>query len=665
MRQRRSAAGEGGILLLFGASTAGIAFFFGLLPGADARTVAALNPDQRAFFDGPLQAVDRFGPIVLQSIGLLTFAAVLMIRRAAAARPAALALLLGFVHSQAVASVLKTVIRRVRPLERADLAPLLRGIEEVPDVARSFPSGHVTTSAAVAAGCWLVAGAFGVSYRKRAAIFFVPLLMAFDRVALGLHHPSDVLAGAALGLAAVGLAAVGIAFATRPSTKRADLVSFPAEPTTAATESVRRGFAEFFRPSRTAWVVFGLGFSALAAGFVFSTPVVGRDPATGNVVPGFTMKAPELAAAIFEPWTGPPLLFARLAGLRGLAAVSAASFAAVFLVLWALRRRQAAGVSGTAGVLLYVVALLPAAWISQFCSGARAPHRFRAAEAGVFVDWHSHGGDEIDGRLTDAKMAKRQRNRGVAFAITTRHDARPAVPEPVSRGVFGVEWSGGEYPRSRTAHVLVLGPASAVDAAIGAPDALSAVRRAKAAGGLVIVAHSWRSRVGIPDMPSDEAFVAAGVDGFEVGNRFLDRDPALRTAVRDLDRFCRDRGLLRLSFSDDHGVPVGSGAVTFLRGVDGAALETAGPGSAGALLASLRRSPESPTDPAFTDRVVPLVFDDLSPETTGVAGWWPVRYVRAMHPTGRLAWCVWILLAAFAARLCGRRESVVRNATPL
>jgi undecaprenyl-diphosphatase len=63
----------------------------------------------------------------------------------------------------------------------------------------SFPSGHTLH----AVGFTLVA----ISYFPSLATLLVPftLLTALSRVALGLHYPSDVLAGAALG-AAIGAA---------------------------------------------------------------------------------------------------------------------------------------------------------------------------------------------------------------------------------------------------------------------------------------------------------------------------------------------------------------------------------------------------------------------------------------------------------------------------
>jgi len=83
--------------------------------------------------------------------------------------------------------LVKVVVRRRRP-ELPDLPPL------TPTVSRlSFPSAHVTTSfAAARAYRGLAPGA--VLYGAAAAF-------ALSRPYLGIHYPSDVLAGAALGTA--------------------------------------------------------------------------------------------------------------------------------------------------------------------------------------------------------------------------------------------------------------------------------------------------------------------------------------------------------------------------------------------------------------------------------------------------------------------------------
>jgi undecaprenyl-diphosphatase len=92
--------------------------------------------------------------------------------------------------------LVKLAVRRPRP-ELAGLEPLGRRPATL-----SFPSGHAATSfaAATAAGR-LVPTA-------RLPLLAAAAAMALSRPYLGLHHPSDALAGAALGVA-IGRAAAG------------------------------------------------------------------------------------------------------------------------------------------------------------------------------------------------------------------------------------------------------------------------------------------------------------------------------------------------------------------------------------------------------------------------------------------------------------------------
>lgn len=96
--------------------------------------------------------------------------------------------------------MLKTRTLRPRPYQA------LRHVEPgaAPLDAFSFPSGHTLHAVAFT----LVA----LEYWPQLATLLVPftLLTAASRVALGLHYPSDVLAGAALG---AGLAAASFALA--------------------------------------------------------------------------------------------------------------------------------------------------------------------------------------------------------------------------------------------------------------------------------------------------------------------------------------------------------------------------------------------------------------------------------------------------------------------
>ena len=96
-------------------------------------------------------------------------------------RPGALRVALAYGANQLV----KLAIPRRRP--RLDgLPPLIKVGSD-----RSFPSAHATTSFA-GARSYVRAGAPRAVYALAAAL-------AASRVWLGVHHPSDVLAGAALG----------------------------------------------------------------------------------------------------------------------------------------------------------------------------------------------------------------------------------------------------------------------------------------------------------------------------------------------------------------------------------------------------------------------------------------------------------------------------------
>lgn len=111
-------------------------------------------------------------------------------------RHAALTVLLAVVGGQALSTVLKLGFDRDRP----DLVP--HGMQVY---TASFPSGH----AMMAAVTWLTLGALlaGVHASWRAKAYFlgvailITLVVGTSRVYLGVHWPSDVLAGWAVGAA--------------------------------------------------------------------------------------------------------------------------------------------------------------------------------------------------------------------------------------------------------------------------------------------------------------------------------------------------------------------------------------------------------------------------------------------------------------------------------
>jgi len=87
--------------------------------------------------------------------------------------------------------ILKNTIKRPRPfVSLYQLKSLKIGIDEY-----SFPSGHTT-----AAFCLAVTSALVTRGHMASGVYlFLALLVALSRVYLGVHYPSDVLAGSFIG----------------------------------------------------------------------------------------------------------------------------------------------------------------------------------------------------------------------------------------------------------------------------------------------------------------------------------------------------------------------------------------------------------------------------------------------------------------------------------
>ncbi|MGW3543157.1 phosphatase PAP2 family protein [Nocardia niigatensis] len=114
------------------------------------------------------------------------------------ARRAALRGALSVPVASAIANLLgKRVFRRARPAG-AGIPPIRRVVRQ--PVTTGFPSGHAASAAAFA-----TAVAFEAPTSLAVPVAVVASAVAMSRVVAGVHYPSDVLAGAGLGIAAAWL----------------------------------------------------------------------------------------------------------------------------------------------------------------------------------------------------------------------------------------------------------------------------------------------------------------------------------------------------------------------------------------------------------------------------------------------------------------------------
>jgi len=180
-------------LLLWAALIIALAIAF-FIDGAVMGAVASLRASALAAF--LRNTVRWLGTGYVQVAALLLLMGVSALFRLPAFRAGAWALL-SFAVSGVAATVVKVVVHRPRPWTETSPAGWSDYLQN--SDFHSFPSGETTTTfaIAVALASWYP--------RWRAPLFVAAALVAAARVIVGSHHPSDVLAGALLGIAVAQL----------------------------------------------------------------------------------------------------------------------------------------------------------------------------------------------------------------------------------------------------------------------------------------------------------------------------------------------------------------------------------------------------------------------------------------------------------------------------
>jgi membrane-associated phospholipid phosphatase len=560
--------------------------------------------DALRFFDSPF-------PMVQQSLAILMGGVMWARRRDPVDRAEGLALALAPMLTNLAVSALKLALARPRPYAADVVAEAVTGIETA--AFESFPSGHVAGTAAV-----LAAFALRLGLRHPLTLVWMGILpvMAFSRMAFGVHYLSDTAAGAS-----AGVAMAAAAFAIAPAlARRARLLGSPLV----------------------------LLWLALAVSWLARDRTAALDPGTGQRLEGFSLR-PRWARILLEPFCGPPLEWAYAPDPRRFVAAVGLALALLILLVLVLPRAWTPGQRlRAAGALL----LLAGIHTALAATGLLPADRFHADRPGLFVDLHVHADDPVDGAFSAERQLAEARARNIAIIAFTNHDA----PPPPGADLPGLEWSAYVHPLAPMVHLLVLGGRQSLPRllALGSADAREgrladpgaafllareAVRIAKEEGAVVLVAHLWRTRAAMGDqgsrLPEAGEWAALGVDGFEVGNRHP-HPSEIPAEVAAIDALCREQGLLRISTSDDHGIPAGSPCVTFLPGE----FPPPGPERREAVFRQL----------AARGPAQPLVFS----RGPGSLPWWmegPLtawRYLVAMPGPCRLSWALWGLACALA-----------------
>lgn len=149
----------------------------------DVRLLVALNLHRS-------HALDTFLKIITDSAGILSVLALLLLLCIPRFRAGGAYGIIAYIVAIVASTILKWAIHKTRPFVTYHFIDKLSS-----GGSPSFPSGHTTSA-------FVTAGVISIFFRRwyiTAVVYVWAILVAYSRMALGVHYPSDVLAGAVLG----------------------------------------------------------------------------------------------------------------------------------------------------------------------------------------------------------------------------------------------------------------------------------------------------------------------------------------------------------------------------------------------------------------------------------------------------------------------------------